>query len=154
MMEITLEQIDIIRERANVSYKEAKEFLEKFNGNAIEALSFLEEQNKIKPNEEEKNKDSSLIKKIENLVSKLNKTNFIIYKNEKTVLNISSLLALIIGIFTLPFSIAIILLLVLTHHKIRLEKNNGEKCSINEKIDKISNNLTSATDKIVKEFTE
>lgn len=149
-MEITIEEIDLIRKRANVSYKEAKEALEKFNGNVVEALSFLEEQNKIKP--EGGIKDSSFIKSIHNFVSKLNKINFIIYKNEKTVLNISSLLALIIGIFTLPFSIAVIFLLVLTHHKIRLEKNNGEGCSINDKIDKISNDLTSATDKIVNEF--
>lgn len=149
-MEITLEQIDLIRKRANVSYKEAKEALEKFNGNIVETLSFLEEQNKIKS--EGGIKDSSFIKNIQDSASRLNKINFIIYKNEKTVLNISSLLALTIGVFTLPFSIAVILLLVLTHHKIRLEKDNGEECSINDKIDKISSDLTSATDKIVNEF--
>ncbi|MDU5083429.1 DUF4342 domain-containing protein [Tissierella carlieri] len=149
-MEITLEQIDLIRKRANVSYKEAKEALEKFNGSIVETLSFLEEQNKIKS--EGGIKDSSFMKNIQDSASKLNKINFIIYKNEKTVLNISSLIALTIGVFTLPFSIAVILLLVLTHHKIRLEKDNGEECSINDKIDKISNDLTSATDKIVNEF--
>ncbi|MBU5310685.1 DUF4342 domain-containing protein [Tissierella carlieri] len=149
-MEITLEQIDLIRKRANVSYKEAKEALEKFNGNIVETLSFLEEQNKIKS--EGGIKDSSFMKNIQDSASRLNKINFIIYKNEKTVLNISSLIALTIGVFTLPFSIAVILLLVLTHHKIRLEKDNGEECSINDKIDKISSDLTSATDKIVNEF--
>ncbi|CAK7078695.1 ubiquitin [Tissierella sp. P1] len=149
-MEITLEQIDLIRKRANVSYKEAKEALEKFNGSIVETLSFLEEQNKIKS--EGGIKDSSFMKNIQDSASRLNKINFIIYKNEKTVLNISSLIALTIGVFTLPFSIAVILLLVLTHHKIRLEKDNGEECSINDKIDKISNDLTSATDKIVNEF--
>jgi hypothetical protein len=149
-MEITLEQIDLIRKRANVSYKEAKEALEKFNGSIVETLSFLEEQNKIKS--EGGIKDSSFMKNIQDSASRLNKINFIIYKNEKTVLNISSLIALTIGVFTLPFSIAVILLLVLTHHKIRLEKDNGEECSISDKIDKISNDLTSATDKIVNEF--
>lgn len=38
MEEITLEKIDIIRERIGVSYKEAKEILERNNGNVIEAL--------------------------------------------------------------------------------------------------------------------
>lgn len=38
MQEITLEKIDIIRERSGVSYREAKEMLEKHQGNVIEAL--------------------------------------------------------------------------------------------------------------------
>ena len=142
-MEITLEQIDLLRKRANVSYKEAKEALEKYNGNIVEALSYLEEQDRIKP-EGGQIKNSPFVNSIKDIIS----------KNEKTVLNISSLIALIIGVFTLPFSIAALLLLVLTHHRIRLEKSNGEECSINDKIDKISNDLTSVTDKVVKEFRE
>ncbi len=152
-MEITLEQIDLLRKRANVSYKEAKEALEKYNGNIVEALSYLEDQDRIKP-EGGQIKNSPFVNSIRDIISKLNKINFVVYKNEKTVLNISSLIALIIGVFTLPFSIAALLLLVLTHHRIRLEKSNGEECSINDKIDKISNDLTSVTDKVVKEFRE
>lgn len=43
--EVTLEKIDILRSRANVSYKEAKEALELHHGNVIEALIDLEDQN-------------------------------------------------------------------------------------------------------------
>lgn len=39
---ITLEKIDILRERAGVSYREAKEMLEKHNGDVIAALIELE----------------------------------------------------------------------------------------------------------------
>ena len=46
-MKITLEQIDFLRERANVSYKEAKEALEQSEGDMVEALVMLEKQNKI-----------------------------------------------------------------------------------------------------------
>ena len=151
-MAITLEQIDIIRKRANVNYKEAKEALEKFDGNMVEALAYLEEQEKIRP--EKTISNSSFFKDIKAFVAKLNNINFIISKDGKTVLNISSLLALILGILTLPVSLAIILLLVITHHKIRLERNNGEECGINDKIDKISKDFTNATDKIVNEFKE
>lgn len=45
-MSISIEQIDLLRKRANVGYKEAKEALEKCNGDIVEALSYLEEQNK------------------------------------------------------------------------------------------------------------
>lgn len=151
-MGITLEQIDILRKRANVNYKEAKEALEKFDGDMVEALAYLEEEEKIKP---EKNiSNSSFYKDSKNFISKLNNINFVVSKDGKTVLNISSLLALIIGIFTFPISLAIIVLLVVTHHKIRLEKSNGEECGINDKIDKLSKDFTSATDKIVNEFKE
>ena len=67
-MNITLEQIDILRKRANVSYKEAKDALEKNNGNMVEALTYLEEQNRIKP-EGIKIGDSSFINSIKHFFS-------------------------------------------------------------------------------------
>lgn len=42
MEEITLEKIDIIRERTGVSYAEAKEALEANEGNVVEALVYIE----------------------------------------------------------------------------------------------------------------
>lgn len=46
MDDITLEKIDILRQRANVSYAEAKQILEKHNGNIIDALIYLENNQK------------------------------------------------------------------------------------------------------------
>ncbi|MEG0641355.1 MAG: DUF4342 domain-containing protein [Clostridium sp.] len=43
-MEITLEKIDIIRERLGVSYAEAKDALLQADGDIVEALIYLEEQ--------------------------------------------------------------------------------------------------------------
>jgi len=151
-MEITLEQIDTVRKRANVNYKEAKEALEKFDGNIVDALAFLEEQEKIKP--ERNIENSSFFKNIKSFVTKLRNISFVVYKENKTVLNISSLIALIVGVLCLPVSVAILLLLILTNHKIKLEKVNGEEYEINEKIDKFSKKFTSATDKLVNEFKE
>lgn len=45
-MDITLENIDLIRERTGVSYREAKEALERNNGNVIDTLIELEEKSK------------------------------------------------------------------------------------------------------------
>ncbi len=41
-MEITLEQIDIVRQRTGVGYKEAREALETVGGNLVDALVLLE----------------------------------------------------------------------------------------------------------------
>ncbi len=40
----TLEQIDVVRERAGVSYKEAKQALEAHGDDVVEAIIYLEEQ--------------------------------------------------------------------------------------------------------------
>jgi NACalpha-BTF3-like transcription factor len=46
-MAVSLELIEILRERANISYEEAKEALEKCNNDVVEALIYLEKQDKI-----------------------------------------------------------------------------------------------------------
>ena len=47
-MSINLEQIDELRKRAKVSYEDAKNALEESAGNFVEALAYIEKQNKIK----------------------------------------------------------------------------------------------------------
>lgn len=49
MGEITLEQVDKIRERTNVSYEEAKAALEATGGDMLEAMILLERQGKAGP---------------------------------------------------------------------------------------------------------
>lgn len=45
---ITLEQVDRLREKANISYDEAKAALEAANGDMLEAMINLEKQGKVK----------------------------------------------------------------------------------------------------------
>ena len=54
-MEITLEQVDKVKERTGVSYAEAKNALELTNGNVLEAIILIEEKSK----EENKSGESS-----------------------------------------------------------------------------------------------
>ena len=46
-MEITLEQVERLREKADVSYGQAKQALEYSGGNLLDALIYLEEQGAI-----------------------------------------------------------------------------------------------------------
>ncbi len=43
-MSVTLEKVDLIRERTGVTYRKAKEVLEKTDGDVVEALILLEEK--------------------------------------------------------------------------------------------------------------
>lgn len=46
---VTLEQVEQLRQRANISYDEAKAALEETNGDLLQAIINLENQNRIKP---------------------------------------------------------------------------------------------------------
>ena len=46
-MQITLEQVETLREKANLSYKEALELLEKTEGDLLKALALLEQEGRI-----------------------------------------------------------------------------------------------------------
>ncbi len=72
-MEITLEKIDIIRERTGATYTEAKEALEACEGNVVDALVYME--NKVKEEKEElyTTKDE-LVKWIKDIIKKGNVT--------------------------------------------------------------------------------
>lgn len=150
-MEITLEQIDLLRKRANVSYKEAKEALEKCGGNIVEALASLEEENKIKP-EKDCCGHSSFFQKTKNIIGKLNRISFKISHDEKTILNIPLTIALILAIFAMPLSVAMLLLAMFTGCKIRFHKSNGEECSINKNIENISSTVNNLTNKVAQEI--
>ncbi|PKM90404.1 MAG: ubiquitin [Firmicutes bacterium HGW-Firmicutes-12] len=149
-MEITLEKIDLIRKRAAVTYKEAKDALEKNEGDVVEALAYLEELNKIKP-ENELN-TSSFWKKVKRIYIKTNAIRFVVSKDNATLLNIGIPLALLVAIITMPLAIALLILAFFTGCKIRFIKNTGEEYSINSSIDDIANKAGNLADKVAQEI--
>lgn len=152
MSKITIEQIDTVKTRANVGYKEAKEILEKFDGDVVQAILYLEEENKIKS--EIKIANTSYFKKAKNLVSKLNKIIVEIYKNEKTVLRIPMSLAIIFCIIGLPAVIVGLVLSIFTGHRIKIENSNGEGYEINETLDKVSDKALDLAKKATDEINK
>ncbi len=67
-MDINLEKIDLIRERTGVSYREAKEALERNQGNVIETLIELEDKDKTNWTEEFSVRSTEVIDKVKELV--------------------------------------------------------------------------------------
>lgn len=150
-MSINLEQIDELRKRANVSYEDAKSALEQSEGDLIEALVYLEKQNKIKPDEKTCNSGNSF-KKIISLIKKGNETKLVIKKNDLVVLNINVTLVTIITIVAAPLVIAALILALATKHKIRIIKKNNEDSHVNKIFDKMSNAFNKVTTKITEEM--
>ena len=48
-MEITLEKIELVKDRTGVSYKEAKDALEAADGSVVDAIIAIEETVDVKP---------------------------------------------------------------------------------------------------------
>jgi predicted RND superfamily exporter protein len=148
-MTITLEQIDELRRRVNVSFEDAREALQECNGDLVEAIVYLEKNGKIKSTNSSEPKDS-LWDKFKALVNKGNNTRFIMYKRDKTIIDLSVTISIIIA--ALAFHIAIVGLVValITGYRFKFVKNNGEDMKVNETLDKMHNNI----DNMKKKFAD
>jgi len=150
-MSINLEQIDELRKRANVSYEDAKNALEQSGGNLIEALVYLEKQNKIKPDETPCS-ENKFFKRVKKLIKKGNETKLIVKKDDTVVLNICVTLAVIVTIVVPPIAITALILALVTNHKIRIQKKNSEDSEVNKIFDKLSVAVNKVTTKISEEM--
>lgn len=111
-MKITLEQIDVVRSRTNVSYKQAKEALERFDGDVVEALSYLDEGDKVPKSQMKSSKP--WMDRIKALIEKGNVTKFIVSKDGKIILNIPVNIVIIVAMIgNYVFAAAVLLALVL-----------------------------------------
>lgn len=141
-MTIDIQQVDLIMQRANVSYGEAKEALERCDGSIVDALVYLEKQDKVKQRKTSECGNGAM-DKASNLIRKGNRTKFIIRKKEKDALNVPVNVAILAGILAFPVAAAGILLALFTNHRIRIEKEDGAGVQANEILDKMSNMVES-----------
>lgn len=129
MENINLEQIDLIMQRANVSYSEAKEALEQCNGDLVEALLYLEKNNKIKP------APCSRGEGLKSFISKLNATQFKLYKKDHVYVDAPLSVAILTFIFCFPFSIAILAAALIYGIRIDIKGENNIAQKVNAAFD-------------------
>ncbi|MDF2612470.1 MAG: hypothetical protein K0S71_256 [Clostridia bacterium] len=134
---ITIEQIDLIMERANVTYSEAKAALEGTNGDVVEALLLLERDQKIK-DKSSAHTGSKKGEKITSFIEKLNATSFIMRKRGRTFVDIPLSVAIILAACTFYISIIGLLLSLLFGIKIEFKGENDVAEKINSTIDHIN----------------
>ena len=134
-MKVTLEQIDELRNRVNVSYEEAKHTLEKNEGDLIKSIIELEKKKGRK--NEYKGSFTSFTDRL--LALKISVKN----KDGETLINLPLVLVLII--FAMAFWVVIfgLILAVLTSCKIKIYR---DKNSIN--VNSLKKNMKETVDKI------
>lgn len=161
-MNSTLENIDKLRERANISYKEAKEILEKTNGDLVEALIYLEEK-ETKFVDKFNKTGETILKELKDIIKSGNVTKVVLKKDNKIIMNIP-VTAGVIGAVLAPTLAALgVGAALLTECTIEISKQNGEIVNLkqytdeavefskelsNEAIDKLKNIANNSTDSV------
>lgn len=160
-----LEKIDLIKERAHVSFQEAKEALEKNDYDVIETLVDLERQGKLKDGSSDDKEKASQKKKshyektdyeneagsldkIKEIIKKVFESHFIVRdKKGSRVLKLPFPIAALIIILTMPMSILVLILAVLFKFKLIIGYNDGKTTVINEIIDDLNEEYDSRKEK-------
>lgn len=135
MEEITLEKIDIIRERTGVSYTEAKEALEATEGNVVEALVYIE-KNQTTTKDAVYTSKEEFIDWVKEVIRKGNVTRIKVKKDEKVLVDIpisAGVVASAALIVVLPSLLAIIFLTaVVTKVTIEITREDGSVEVVNK----------------------
>ena len=87
-MEITLEKIELVKDRTGVSYKEAKEALEAADGSVVDAIIAIEETIDVKKSSKANDIANDTIEKIKELVKKGNISKISVKKDDEVIVNI------------------------------------------------------------------
>ncbi len=139
-MSVSLEKIDMLMERANISYKEAKDALERHDGDMVEALIELESSQKTNYNKQKKAQGErrkqaprrDFFDDVSAFIKKMHKTSFTIGKKGHKVLDLPLTIASLIILFTLPVSLIILLIPLLLGYKFILIDEKGKKVNFGE----------------------
>lgn len=141
-MKNNLELIDLLRERANISYEDAKAALEACNYDVVEALINLEKNNKMKKSRQERaKKHESNFKSFFNDVMTVK---FIIKKKKDIVMNIPLVIAALFALVTLPLFIIFVGIAIITGHKFQIKKGD-EIVKVKKVFDDFKENINEMT---------
>lgn len=137
MSEITLEKIDVVRERTGATYSEAKEALEASEGNVVDAIIYMEKNKKSTMDSIYTTKDEFLTW-IKDLVNKGNVTRIKIKKEEKVLVDMPINAGIAVGVIAYAIWAPLIAIgvigAVVTNLTIEITKKDGSVEVINKVI--------------------
>lgn len=152
-MDIKIEAIDELRKRANVSYEEAKDALERSNGDLLEALIILEKEGNSNKDSYEKTAKSwreyGIVKFIKRAIKKGNSYKVMVCKDEKIVVDVT-LTATTIVTVVFPYAVGIAFLVALfTGHKVKVKGEQGGVQKVNDALENLSDFTETAKKKVL-----
>ena len=155
MSEITLEKVEQVIERTGLSYKEAKEALEKSNGDVLEALIYIEDKKsedkkeRFNFNIEDKYETIDEFKKwLMDLIKKGNISRIKIKKEEKVLVDIPVNAGIAAGVIAiiLPAVLAVgVITAIATKITIEITKADGSVEVVNKLVKKTADEVKDKT---------
>jgi len=141
-MSVSIEKIDLLMERAQVGYREARDVLEQFEGNVVEALIYLENNKQTTIYHEQKRNNTSstttkprFMDKIRKGIAKMHATRFILTNEKRNVLDLPLTIAAFFIVIAFPFSLLLLLIAIMTGNKLTVVKPNGSKVKVKDAIE-------------------
>lgn len=144
-MDISLEKVDIIRDRTGVSYKEAKEALEAAGGNVVDALINIEEAGDKRWTETISVKGSEAVDRLKSIVKSGNVNRIRVKKDEYVILDIPVTAGAISAVVIPQLTAIGTAVALLSKCTIEVERPNKQTINVTETItntaDDIANKL-------------
>ncbi|MDO4552929.1 MAG: DUF4342 domain-containing protein [Bacillota bacterium] len=150
-MEITLEKIELVKDRTGVSYKEAKEALEAADGSVVDAIIAIEETIDIKGKGKVNEQAAKIMAKVKEAVKKGNVSKLVVKKDDETVMNLPLNVG-IVGTVLAPVAIlAGIITIFGTKCTFELVKEDGSVIDITESLSDTFDDVVEKSSVIVDE---
>jgi hypothetical protein len=153
MENVTLEKVDIIRERTGVSYETAKQVLEACEGDVLEALIYIEKNHGISGNnnefvDDEANKTTISIEELKawfkQIIEKGNVTRIKIKKDDVELIDIpvnAGIAAGVVAIIIPPILAAGVIAAIATQITIEITMEDGSVEVINKYVSEVASNV-------------
>ncbi|WBW95766.1 DUF4342 domain-containing protein [Oceanirhabdus sp. W0125-5] len=160
MAEITLEKIDLIRERTGISYAESRDILILCEGDVIESLIYIENRSK----KDKKNVISEFTATAEEFkdwiketIRKGNVTRIKIKKDDRILVDLPVNAGLAVGMFTLIsplLAAAGIFTAIISSVTIEITKNDGSVEVVNTIIKNVANDIANKVNETAEEVKD
>ncbi len=151
-MEITLEKIELVKDRTGASYKDAKEALEKTGGSVVDAIILIEDAV-----DQPETKDSAvrgMLDKVKAAIHKGNVSKVSVKKDDETVLNIPVNVG-IVGSVLFPWAVVAGIIAALgTKCMIEILKSDGEVINVSGKANEVFDSARSKGAVIAEELKD
>lgn len=149
-----LKKIDEIVNRTYVSYETAKKALEDANGDVLEAVILIENQNKNFSSSDAKVKGEQILEEIKKALKKGNATKITVKKNNETIVNIPITAGLVGAVLAPVLAAAGVTAALLTQCSVEILQADGNVIDVNKKVSEGMDDMKKAAEDVKNTVTE
>ena len=146
-MSMAIEKIDLLMERARIGYKEARDTLEQFDGNVVEALVYLESSQKTTKYHHKRyaQQSASILSKMSDSIAQMHATRFTLASSVRKILDLPLTVAILSLLIALPLSVPLLVIALLSGYKMTIIQPSGKKVKFTESANESGNQPVKAT---------